>query len=128
MRGRGRWVSWLLSFSYFPLVASFSPKSPLRLFRHSLSSWNLLCRCFSFILFSIDLFSEHRLSLKPVLNWANFCFANLVQGIRRTATKLCSGSKKLRSTCSGNSYSLSSANLASDWLRAKRALLWMRNK
>ena len=37
-----------------------------------------------------------------VLNWANFCFANLSSGIRRTATKLCSGSKKLCSTCSGN--------------------------
>ena len=34
--------------------------------------------------------------------------------------KLCSGSKTLPLTCSGN--------LASDWLRAKRALLWMRKK
>ena len=40
--------------------------------------------------------------IQLVLNWANFCFANTVQGIRRTATKLCSGSKTLRSTCSGN--------------------------
>ena len=37
-----------------------------------------------------------------VPNWANFCFANLVGSIRRTPTKLYSGSKKLRSTCSGN--------------------------
>jgi len=28
-----------------------------------------------------------------VLNWANFCFVNLVQGIRRTAMKLCLGSR-----------------------------------
>ena len=31
-----------------------------------------------------------------------FCFANLVWGIRQTATKLCLGSKELHSTCSGN--------------------------
>ena len=37
-----------------------------------------------------------------VLNWANFCFANIVRSIRPTAIKLYSGSKKLRSTCSGN--------------------------
>ena len=30
------------------------------------------------------------------------CFTNLVWGIRQTATKLCLGSKKLHSTCSGN--------------------------
>ena len=41
-------------------------------------------------------------SPKPVLNWASFCFANLAGSIRRTATKLYSGSKKLRSACSGN--------------------------
>ena len=32
-----------------------------------------------------------------ILNWTQFCFANLVRSIRRTATKLYSGSKKLRS-------------------------------
>ena len=37
-----------------------------------------------------------------VHNWANICSENLVGSIRRTATKLYSGSKKLRSTCSGN--------------------------
>ena len=37
-----------------------------------------------------------------VLNWANFCFANIAEGIRRNATKIYSGSKKIRSTCSGN--------------------------
>ena len=37
-----------------------------------------------------------------IVYWANFCFANLVWSIRRTATKLYSGSKNLRSTCSGN--------------------------
>ena len=26
--------------------------------------------------------SDHCLALKPLLNWANFCFANLVRGIR----------------------------------------------
>ena len=43
-------------------------------------------------------------------------FANLVRAVRRTATKLCSGSKTLRSTCSGN-YLSGPANLASDWLK-----------
>ena len=65
--------------------------------------------------------------IKPVLNRANFCFANLVRGIRRTATKLCLGSKKFSLSMFWE-YSPSSANLASDWLRAKRSLLWMRNK
>ena len=37
-----------------------------------------------------------------IVYWANFCFANLVWSIRRTATKLYSGSRKLRSACSGN--------------------------
>ena len=37
-----------------------------------------------------------------VLNWANFCFANIVRVIRPSASKLFSGSKKLRSTFSGN--------------------------
>ena len=50
---------------------------------------------------------------KLVLHWANFCFAILVRDIRRTVTKLCSRSKKLRSSCSG-SIRPSSANLASD--------------
>ena len=36
------------------------------------------------------------------LNWADFCFANLVWGIWRTATKQCSGFKMLRSAYSGN--------------------------
>ena len=62
-----------------------------------------------------------------VLNWANSYFTNLLRGFRRTATKLYSGSKTLRSTCSGN-CSPSSWNLASHWLRAVRALLWMRKK
>ena len=39
--------------------------------------------------------------VKPVLGWANVCFASLGWGIRRTATKLYSGSRKLSSTCSG---------------------------
>ena len=37
-----------------------------------------------------------------VINWVNFCFVNIDQGICQTATKLCSGCKKLHSTCSGN--------------------------
>ena len=41
-------------------------------------------------------------SFKPVLYWANICFTNKVWGICQTATKLYSGSKMLRSTCSGN--------------------------
>ena len=41
-----------------------------------------------------------------VLNWANFCFANIVRSIRPAATKLYSWSKKLRSTCSGNIHPL----------------------
>ena len=40
--------------------------------------------------------------IQLVLNWLNFCFVNLVRGIRQTAMELCSGSKKLCSTCSGN--------------------------
>ena len=32
-------------------------------------------------------------SYKPVFNWANICFANLVRAFGRTATKLCSGPK-----------------------------------
>ena len=83
-------------------------------------------------------------SLKPVLNWTNICFANIVRGVRqtwkkfgelsslltrrnfyfanlvrtvrRTATNLCSGIKTLRSTFSGNCSS-SSTNLVSDWLK-----------
>ena len=35
-------------------------------------------------------------------SWANFCFANIAGGIRRTVTKIYSGSKKIRSTCSGH--------------------------
>ena len=35
------------------------------------------------------------------------------------SSKLYSGSKKLRSTCSGNNYSPYSTNLASDWLRTE---------
>ena len=62
------------------------------------------------------------------LKWANFWFANLFRSICRTATKLFSGSKKLRLICSGTNYSPNSANVASDWLRAKRALLWMTKK
>ena len=46
----------------------------------------------------------------------NFHFANLVQAVQPTATKLCLGSKMLRMTCSGN-YSSTSMNLASDWLK-----------
>ena len=59
----------------------------------------------------------------------DFCFANIVGSIVRTATKLYSGSKKLRSTCSGNirpvrrTLSLigweQRALLWSDWLRAE---------
>ena len=37
-----------------------------------------------------------------IINWANVRFANLVRVIRRTAMKLYSGSKKLRSSRSGN--------------------------
>ena len=40
--------------------------------------------------------------VKHVLNWANFCFTNLVGSICWTVMKLCSGSKKLYSSCSGN--------------------------
>ena len=57
----------------------------------------------------------------------NFCFANLVRGFRRTAPKLYSGSRKLRSTCSGNIRPVR-RTLPLIWLRAKRALLWMRKK
>ena len=104
--------------------------------------------------------SGYLLNLKKVwrtwldLTCGNFCFVNLVQGIWQIATKLCSGSKKLRSTiCSGSKKlcSTCSGNIhpvwqtlpltgweqrefscrwgrknnknASDWLRAKRALL-----
>ena len=42
------------------------------------------------------------LLLPEIVYWANFCFANLLGSIRWTATKLYSGSKNLRSTCSGN--------------------------
>ena len=62
-------------------------------------------------------------SQKPVPGWANFCFAHLVRGIRRPATKVYSVSKKLRSACSGN---ICPVRLASDWLREERALLWMK--
>ena len=85
--------------------------------------------------------------VKPVLNWANICFANLVWGIRQTYFVL-NCALLLRETSSGYSsncdeamfrvqkalpnmfreYSPSLANLASDWLRAKTALLWMRKK
>ena len=37
-----------------------------------------------------------------IVYWTNFCFANIVRSIRPTATKLYSGSQKLRLTCSGN--------------------------
>ena len=47
----------------------------------------------------------------------NVCFANLVQGIRRTATKLYSASKKASLNMFWE-YSPSSANLPSDWLWA----------
>ena len=47
-------------------------------------------------------YRDSSLQDEPVLNWTNFCFANLVRGIHRTATKLYSGSEKIRSTCSGN--------------------------
>ena len=40
-----------------------------------------------------------RMAYSPFLTVVNICFANPVLGIRRTA---CSGSKKIRSTCSGN--------------------------
>ena len=79
---------------------------------------------------------------------------NLVQGIRLTATKLCSvlkgyvrvlkgyvrvlkgyvrvlkGYVRVLKGCAQHvlEYSPSSANLASDWLRAKRALLWTRKR
>ena len=42
------------------------------------------------------------LFIEPKKGSANFCFANRVRGVRRTATKLCSVSRKLRLTCSGN--------------------------
>ena len=81
-------------------------------------------------------------SLKPVLNWANICsrkqlgvfgeyswfligrtFASriiIVRSIRRTATKLYSGSKKLRLNMFWE-YSPYSTNIASEWLRAERS-------
>ena len=86
---------------------------------------------------------KKKVSLKPVLNWMNFCFANLVWGVWQTwkkfgelssfligqtllhepssgsstnGTKLYSGSEMLYSTCSGN-YLSSLVNLASDWLK-----------
>ena len=46
---------------------------------------------------------------------------NLVGSIRRTSTKLYSGSKELRSICSGT-------NIASDWLRAELSCGWRRIK
>ena len=59
-----------------------------------------------------------------VLNWANFCFANLVGSIRRTATKLYSGDEAIFGVHKASlnmfwEYSPSPANIASDWLRAK---------
>ena len=85
---------------------------------------------------------------QPVLNWANISFANIVLGIRRTYTKFGEHSWFLmrRTFYFANlvlrfsskfgvqkaslymfcEYSPSSANLASDWLRAKRVFLWMR--
>ena len=60
-----------------------------------------------------------------------FTSTNLVQAVRRTATKLCSESKTLYSTCSGNCSS-SSTNLASDWLKPESSPMeedenWDRN-
>ena len=57
-----------------------------------------------------------------VPNRTHLYLANLLWEVWRNTTKLCSGSKTLHSTCSGN-YSPSSVNLASEWVRAKKALL-----
>ena len=82
----------------------------------------------------------------PVLNWANICFANIVWAIRRTLKKFGEHSWFLIGRTFGSTsdeamfwvqkvslsmfweYSPSSTTLASDWMRAKRALLWTRTK
>ena len=61
-----------------------------------------ISHCSYYCLFSSDIIAVKVLG---------FVFANIVRVIRPTVTKLYSGSKKLRSSCSGN--------LASDWLRAE---------
>ena len=80
--------------------------------------------------------------IKPVLNWAHICFANIVQVIRQTwkkfgklslfligqwtVTKLCSGSKNLHSICSGNIHPVWQTCL---WVWKQRELSfgWGRN-
>ena len=67
------------------------------------------------------------LSIKPVLNGANFYIMNLVWGIRQTLDK---GTFRVQKALFSMFWecSPSLANLASDWLRSKRVLLWMRKK
>ena len=48
-----------------------------------------------------------------------FCFANIVRGIRQTATKLAIFGVQKASLSMFWEYSPSSANIASDWLRAE---------
>ena len=63
--------------------------------------------------------SEHSSNLKNVrrtqlvLNWVNFCFANIVWSIRRTVFGVEKASFNFWE------YSPSSTNLVSDWLRAE---------
>ena len=64
--------------------------------------------------------------LRTGFNWANSCFANIVRVLRSPATKLYSGSKKLRSTCSGNIRPIRRTLPLIGWER--RALLWMKIK
>ena len=86
-------------------------------------------------------------SLKPVLNSANICFTNLVRVFHWTRKMFgehscfLTGWTFASSNCNEAMFGVqksslnmfweylpSSANRASDWLREKRALLWMRKK
>ena len=66
--------------------------------------------------------------VKPILNWAKFCFVNLVQGIWWTVMKLCLGFKKLCSTCSGNIRPVWQTLPLTGWEQREFSYGWGRKK